>query len=181
MAFDFMNYVWIGDLNPVASLLTWASLNIVGGGKEIAEEVQHAQRKVYEAVDHQMNEWGIEHREPDLATGRRWRADAYLYCTEVTCPLHRRGQLEKEHLPSRDYVLTQIVSDSISRSRAGCHRLSWRSLRRAQSKIPNSSVLATRKTENGVALGRRSGRCAEMDAVNLVTAKACCEGGKTTN
>ena len=74
------------DLNPVAALLTWASLNIVGGGAEVAEEVRQAQRQVYDAVDRQITEWGIEHREPDPQTGRRWRADAYLYCTEVTCP-----------------------------------------------------------------------------------------------
>ena len=74
------------DLNPVAALLTWAALNIVGGGEEVAKDVQKAQREVYEAVDQQITEWGIEHRDPDPDTGRRWRADAYLYCTECTCP-----------------------------------------------------------------------------------------------
>ena len=74
------------DLNPVAALLTWASLNIVGGGTDVAEEVREAQRQVYEAVDRQVTEWGVEHRDPDPQTGRRWRADAYLYCAEVTCP-----------------------------------------------------------------------------------------------
>lgn len=68
------------DLNPVAALLTWAALNIVGGGKEVAEEVLKAQEAIYDAVDRQVTEWGIEHNE------RGWRADAYLYCTEVTCP-----------------------------------------------------------------------------------------------
>lgn len=74
------------DLNPVAGLLTWASLNIVGGGEAVAEQVRQAQLDVYSAVDKQITEWGIEHREPDKETGRRWRADAYLYCVEVTCP-----------------------------------------------------------------------------------------------
>jgi putative DNA methylase len=64
----------------VAALLTWASLNIVGGGPEVAEEVRRAQREVYEAVDRQVVEWGIEHNEEG------WRADAYLYCNEVVCP-----------------------------------------------------------------------------------------------
>ena len=68
------------DLNPVAALLSWAALNIVGGGEEIAEEVSQAQAEVYAAVDHQISEWGIEHNEEG------WRADAYLYCTETTCP-----------------------------------------------------------------------------------------------
>lgn len=74
------------DLNPVAALLTWSALNIVGGGQLAADEVREAQREVYKAVDLQITEWGIEHREPDPVTGRRWRADAYLYCVEVTCP-----------------------------------------------------------------------------------------------
>ncbi|WP_416666333.1 anti-phage-associated DUF1156 domain-containing protein [Egbenema bharatensis] len=68
------------DLNPVASLLTWAALNIVGGGEEVAEQVRQAQEKVYEAVDRQITEWGIEHNEKGC------RADAYLYCNETRCP-----------------------------------------------------------------------------------------------
>ena len=32
------------DLNPVAALLTWAALNIVGGGEEVAQAVQKAQQ-----------------------------------------------------------------------------------------------------------------------------------------
>ena len=68
------------DLNPVAALLTWAALNIVGGGEEVASQVRTAQKSVYEAVDRQITEWKIEHN--DLG----WRADAYLYCVETICP-----------------------------------------------------------------------------------------------
>ena len=68
------------DLNPVAALLTWGALNIVGGGKKVASEVRQAQRAVFGAVDAQVTEWGIEHDE------RGWRADAFLYCTETACP-----------------------------------------------------------------------------------------------
>jgi adenine-specific DNA methylase len=68
------------DLNPVAALLTWAALHIVGGGEEVVEQVKKAQREVYEAVDRQVTEWGIEHNE------RGWRADAYLYCVEARDP-----------------------------------------------------------------------------------------------
>jgi putative DNA methylase len=68
------------DLNPVATLLTWSALHIVGGGPEVAEQVREAQQAVYEAVDRQITAWGIEHNE------RGWRADAYLYCNEVICP-----------------------------------------------------------------------------------------------
>lgn len=68
------------DLNPVAALLTWAALNIVGGGKGVADQVRKAQQEVYKAVDRQITAWGIEHNELG------WRADAYLYCCETVCP-----------------------------------------------------------------------------------------------
>ena len=68
------------DLNPVAALLTWGALNIVGGGEEVAERVRAAQTEVFEAVDRQVTEWRIEHNEAG------WRADAFLYCTETACP-----------------------------------------------------------------------------------------------
>ena len=68
------------DLNPVAALLTWGALNIVGGGEAVAKKVRQAQQAVFKAVDAQVTEWGIEHDE------RGWRADAFLYCTETTCP-----------------------------------------------------------------------------------------------
>lgn len=68
------------DLNPVAALLTWASLNIIGGGEEVVEKVKKAQKEVYDAVDKQITEWGIEHNE------KGWRAEAYLYCSEIVCP-----------------------------------------------------------------------------------------------
>jgi len=72
--------VFGSDLNPVAALLTWAALNIIGGGEEVARQVHAAQQAVFQAVDEQITAWGIEHN----ALG--WRADAYLYCTEARCP-----------------------------------------------------------------------------------------------
>lgn len=68
------------DLSPVATLLTWAALNVIGGGQEVAREVERVKKEVFESVDKQVTEWGIEHNE------KGWRADAYIYCVEVTCP-----------------------------------------------------------------------------------------------
>ena len=68
------------DLNPAATLLTWAAINLVGGGEEIQQEISEAQQKVFDAVDNQITEWGIEHNE------KGWRADAYLYCVEAKSP-----------------------------------------------------------------------------------------------
>jgi len=72
--------VFASDLNPVAALLTWASLNIAGASDEEIEKLKIFQKKVYDAVDKQIIEWGIEHNE------KGDRADAYLYCLETNCP-----------------------------------------------------------------------------------------------
>ncbi|TCW60567.1 anti-phage-associated DUF1156 domain-containing protein [Treponema sp. J25] len=68
------------DLNPVAALLTWGAIHLVGGGKELQEEIRRAQEEVWQKVDAQITAWGIEH------DGQGNRADAYLYCVEVQCP-----------------------------------------------------------------------------------------------
>jgi putative DNA methylase len=65
------------DLNPVAGLLTWASLHLLGGGKEVQEDVMRVQSASLADADAQVTEWGIEHNEQDE------RADAFLYCVEV--------------------------------------------------------------------------------------------------
>ena len=65
------------DLNPVAGLLTWASLNLLGGGPQVQREVMRVQAEALKAADEQVTAWGIEHN----ALGER--ADAYLYCMEV--------------------------------------------------------------------------------------------------
>ena len=65
------------DLNPVAGLLTWASLNLLGGGQTVQDEVMQLQTAAFSAADQQVTEWGIEHND------KGERADAYLYCVEV--------------------------------------------------------------------------------------------------
>ena len=65
------------DLNPVAGLLTWASLNLLGGGKEVQDEVRRAQESAFAAADKQIKEWSIEHNDHGE------RAEAFLYCVEV--------------------------------------------------------------------------------------------------
>lgn len=65
------------DLNPVASLLTWAGLNILGGDRDTQEEAIRMQIEAIKRVGEKVTEWGIEHNE----NGER--ADALLYCVEV--------------------------------------------------------------------------------------------------
>lgn len=68
------------DLNPIAGLLTWADLNIAGASDEKIAKLREFQQKVYDAVDKQIIEWGIETNE------KGERANSYLYCVETTCP-----------------------------------------------------------------------------------------------
>lgn len=72
---------YASDLNPVATLLTWSGINLISGAEELQNKIREAQQEVYDKVDKQIIEWGIEHNE------KGWRADSYLYCTEVKSPL----------------------------------------------------------------------------------------------
>lgn len=72
--------VYASDLNPVACMLTWGALNIIGASPERRAGIERAQREVAEAVDREITALGIEHDE----LGNR--AKAYLYCLETRCP-----------------------------------------------------------------------------------------------
>ncbi|MDJ0703512.1 MAG: DUF1156 domain-containing protein [Leptolyngbyaceae cyanobacterium MO_188.B28] len=72
--------VYASDLNPVACMLTWGALNIIGASPEKRKEIEKVQQEVAEAVDREITELGIEHNE------RGDRAKAFLYCLETRCP-----------------------------------------------------------------------------------------------
>lgn len=50
--------VYASDLNPIAALLTWASLNISGASDEDIEKLREFQTTVYEEVDKQITGGG---------------------------------------------------------------------------------------------------------------------------
>lgn len=68
------------DLNPIAGLLTWASINILGANKKVLSEIKAFQKNVFDEVDKKITELGIEHNE------KGDRAISYIYCTETCCP-----------------------------------------------------------------------------------------------
>lgn len=72
--------VYASDLNPVACMLTWGALNIIGASPARRAEIEQAQARVAEAVDAEITKLGIEHDEQSN------RAKAYLYCLETRCP-----------------------------------------------------------------------------------------------
>ena len=72
--------IYASDLNPVAGLLTWAAINICGASDTEIAEIRRFQQEVYDVVDREITELGIEHNECGD------RAVAYLYCVEARCP-----------------------------------------------------------------------------------------------
>ena len=68
------------DLNPAAAVLTWSGVNLIGGGEQTKASIKVALEAAYDAADKQITDWGIEHND------QGWRADAFLYCVEATCP-----------------------------------------------------------------------------------------------
>lgn len=100
------------DLNPVAALLTWGALNIVGGGDMAVERVAQAQRRAFERVREQVGAWGIERNEEG------WIADAYLYCAEVTDPATgwRVPLAPSWVIATKTNVIARLVPDSVARA-----------------------------------------------------------------
>ena len=158
------------DLNPVAALLTWGALHLVGGGPETAAEVRAAQERAYRAVDRQITEWRIEHD----AAG--WRADAFLYCTETRCPQcgwlvplapswvigqKTRTVAELEPQPDRRRFAIRIRSGAapaaMAAARAGTTRQSRLICPNSgcAASIPLSAVRGDRRGEDGRGYGLR--------------------------
>lgn len=68
------------DLNPIACMLTWGALNVVGADGETRARIEAAQKEVAASVDAEITALGIEHNT------RGDRAKVYLYCLETRCP-----------------------------------------------------------------------------------------------
>lgn len=71
--------VYASDLNPIAALLTWSDINILGN-KSLKNDLDIFQDKLMNSVRAEINSLGIEKNElGDVAIN-------YLYCTETICP-----------------------------------------------------------------------------------------------
>ena len=71
---------YASDLNPVACMLTWGALHIVGGSVESRRKLVEDQRDLVRRVQAEIDQLGVE------TDGYGWRAKAFLYCVEVRCP-----------------------------------------------------------------------------------------------
>src|SRR5206468_8053096 len=72
--------VFASDLNPVACMLTWGALHIVGGLPDSRVELKCKLRQLVEEVQAEIDELGVE------TDGHGWRTKAFLYCLEARCP-----------------------------------------------------------------------------------------------
>jgi putative DNA methylase len=71
--------VYASDLNPIACMLTWGALHLVGNAS-LRPGLRDAQVKISKAVNERLSSMGVEHD----SDGNR--AKAYLYCLEIKCP-----------------------------------------------------------------------------------------------
>ena len=68
------------DLNPIASMLTWGAINVIGADSDARDRRRAEQLRVSVALESRMKEVGVEHDQGGN------RAKAFLYCQEVVDP-----------------------------------------------------------------------------------------------
>lgn len=68
------------DLNPIAALLTWSNINLLGNTKDMKEALKDFQKRLFDEVYGEISKLGIEKNE------KNDNGINYLYCTEVICP-----------------------------------------------------------------------------------------------
>ena len=142
--------VYASDLNPIACLLTWGALNIVGGTDEARTEIVDSQKAIIRAVDEEITRLGIEH-DGDSGDLRlladapsRWpqgykvdRAGEVIEPTvppyTVTCPQTgwQVPMIETRQVNKRHGVVLDLVPDSTARryhitARSGADGETWK-------------------------------------------------------
>lgn len=68
------------DLSPVASLLTWGAVNLVGGDAKTRQKAREIQQKAYEATLRDIDAHGLE------TNSKGWRHEQLYYVVEVKSP-----------------------------------------------------------------------------------------------
>jgi adenine-specific DNA methylase len=72
--------IYASDLNPIALMLTWGAMNVIGASPKRKQEIEAAQKQVADVVNQEITALGIEHDQHGN------RAKSYLYCLETKCP-----------------------------------------------------------------------------------------------
>jgi len=99
--------VYASDLNPIATMLTWGALNIVGADARERAELEQSQKHLIKIVRDQIDDLQIEF------DGAGWRGKVYLYCLEVTDPATGwKVPLMPSRVVSKGYrVVANLVPD----------------------------------------------------------------------
>ncbi len=71
---------YASDLNPIAGLLTWASIHLCGLSDEDYQTVLRFRNDVFARIEKYISDLGIEKNESDD------QALGYIYCQETVCP-----------------------------------------------------------------------------------------------
>ena len=127
--------VYASDLNPIACLLTWGALNIVGGTAETREKIAAAQKAIVAAVDAEIVKLGFEH---DGGEG-----DLRLPVDAPTSWPHGYRVTRKE-----------VVEPEIAPYTVTCPKTGWR--------VP---MIATRQVHEKTSRDPRAGARAEKEGV----------------
>jgi adenine-specific DNA methylase len=72
--------VFASDLNPIAAMLTWGALNVVGADEGRREQIGICQKRLVDDVKETIAALGFENDEYGNL------AKAYMYCLETRCP-----------------------------------------------------------------------------------------------
>ena len=99
--------VYASDLSPVACMLTWGTIHIIGCSPEQREEFKRDEKALVENVQAEIERLGIE------TDDSGWQAKAYVYCVEVRCPQTGwRVPLLPSRVVSKDYrVIAELIPD----------------------------------------------------------------------
>jgi putative DNA methylase len=72
--------VYAADLNPVAGLLAWSAINVLGAEEDFHDRISLHQSILYD----NMNDWLLQEGIETSAEG--WRSTFHLYCLEIKVP-----------------------------------------------------------------------------------------------
>jgi putative DNA methylase len=108
--------VFASDLNPVACMLTWAAMNIVGGSEHSRQLLKTETLSVVRRVQHEMERLNVE------SDGTGWKAKAFLYCVEVRCPqsgwlvpLIPSLVITRPRKGESGFVVAQLIPDKVGK------------------------------------------------------------------
>ncbi len=71
---------YASDINPVACMLSWGAMNIIGSMETKGDDFEHTQLDLFNKVKAEIENLGVEQ------DNQGNRAKAFLYCLETTCP-----------------------------------------------------------------------------------------------